>query len=138
MSDAAFTGPTAVEIAAGVRSGSLKAVDVLEQHLARVHRPVRPDVRGAGAHDHHHVIHRRRPEAAAAHGDLLAPGRHRRHDIQVIQVEVPRRRSGRGGRGVRGHLGDPHPRQWREPAGREQEQVALVIRLQATRGDGLP
>ena len=36
MSDAAFTGPTAVEIAAGVRSGSLKAVDVLEQHLARI------------------------------------------------------------------------------------------------------
>ena len=36
MSDAAFTGPTAVEIAAGVRYGSLKAVDVLEQHLARI------------------------------------------------------------------------------------------------------
>jgi aspartyl-tRNA(Asn)/glutamyl-tRNA(Gln) amidotransferase subunit A len=28
--------PTATEIAAGVRSGSLKAVDVLEQHLARI------------------------------------------------------------------------------------------------------
>ena len=36
MSDATFTGPTAVEIAAGVRSGSLRAVDVLDQHLARI------------------------------------------------------------------------------------------------------
>ena len=36
MSGATFTGPTAVQIAAGVRSGSLRAVDVLEQHLARI------------------------------------------------------------------------------------------------------
>ena len=64
--------PTASEIAAGVRSGGLKAVDVLEQHLAAV------DARDAEIHAFNHV-----------HGRRGAPNRLRRSTLRSPPVDDP-------------------------------------------------
>jgi aspartyl-tRNA(Asn)/glutamyl-tRNA(Gln) amidotransferase subunit A len=60
--------PTASEIAAGVRSGRLKAVDVLEQHLAAV------DARDAEIHAFNHVMADEARQQAAAVDAAVAVG----------------------------------------------------------------
>jgi aspartyl-tRNA(Asn)/glutamyl-tRNA(Gln) amidotransferase subunit A len=60
---------TASEIAAGVRSGSLKAADVIEEHLARI------EARDGEIHAFNTVLAERSRERAAAIDDAVAAGR---------------------------------------------------------------
>src|SRR5680860_157457 len=59
---------TAVEIAAGVRAGTLKALDVLDDHLARI------DAREGEIHAFNTVLVDRARERSAAVDDMVAAG----------------------------------------------------------------
>ncbi len=60
---------TAVDIAAGVRAGSVRAADVLDAHLARI------DARDGEIHAFNHVMTERARASAAAVDALVAAGR---------------------------------------------------------------
>ena len=62
-------GPTAAAVAAGVRSGALKAVEVVEADLARIHE------REAEIHAFNHVMADEARAAAAAVDAAVAAGR---------------------------------------------------------------
>jgi aspartyl-tRNA(Asn)/glutamyl-tRNA(Gln) amidotransferase subunit A len=68
VSDAQLPG-TAVDIAAGVRAGTVRATDVLEAHLARI------EARDGEIHAFNHVMTERARASAAAVDALVAAGR---------------------------------------------------------------